>query len=68
MNKEQLTNHYFTTRAFSASFSPILTSINLRNEMPEMSYAQAEKAAEIFSKLIQSYMNEAEEFAEKLAK
>ena len=32
-----------------------------------MSYAQAEKAAEIFSKLIQSYMNEAEEFAEKFS-
>jgi|TARA_R110000868_G_scaffold369124_1_gene632346 hypothetical protein len=68
MNKEQIVNHYFTNRAFSASMTPTVMSINLRNEMPEMSYAQAEKAAAFFSKLVESYMTEAKECADKLAR
>ena len=67
MNKEQIVNHYFTNRAFNAATDLTMTSINLRLEMPEMSYAQAEKAAAFFSKLVESYMTEAKECADKLA-
>ena len=63
MNKEQIINHYFTSRTFNSIMNSTVTSINLRNEMPEMSYAQAEKTAAFFSKLVESYMAEAKECA-----
>lgn len=68
MNKQQIVNQYFTSRAFNAGTDLTMTAINLRLEMPDLSNEQADRVAILFASLSRRYMVEAEECAEKLAR
>lgn len=66
MNKNEIKNHYFTSRAFTAGTDSFLMSSVMRSVMPSLSVSDSEKLANAFAERLKTYMDEAKDYAERV--
>jgi len=66
VNKNDIKNHYFTSRAFGAGTDSFLMGSALRSVMPSLSVSDSEKLANAFAERLKTYMDEAKDYAERI--
>ena len=64
MNKNDIKNHYFASRAFTAGTDSFLMGSALRSVMPSLSVSDSEKLANAFAERLKTYMDEAKKYSE----